>query len=339
MRLSKCAPRMLAASAVLCGVWAAEPALAQSSAALTVSSFAPPAAISVGKTGEYTATINNAGPSTARGVTAKMTAPAGLDVTAVDAACTTTDPAAIPAAGAPVVTCTLADIPDGGKAAVTFTVSIPLPNPLPTDPSACPSAPVPDATVAVSATNAATVTRNASLDAVTADDPPVPAPGDLPVVNPYADLGIDVQGPPTAKVGDVVTYAVIVTNNGPCTAQNVVVDNSGAAAGLIFQSGEGTCTDTSATCKLGNLLAGSPPVTFKSTFKVDSLPSNLQSTNNPYPVAVSSDTDDPNPDNDSSTARALTQTSSSGCSSGGPAGLATVALFLVSGLAIRRRRA
>jgi uncharacterized repeat protein (TIGR01451 family)/uncharacterized protein (TIGR03382 family) len=338
MRLSKCAPRLLAVSAITCGLLGAAPAFAQNTT-LTVFSFVPPDDISVGGTGDYTATINNANSgSTARGVTAAMTAPAGFNITAVSAECTASDPAAIPAAGAPVVTCTLADIVVGGTGTVTFTVSVPLPDGFPDNLGTCPTAPLGDATLAVAWTNAGTISRKASLDFGIADVPPAPQPGTPTPVDPYADLAIDVQGPATETVGQVVTYTSTVTNNGPCPAVNVLVDNSTAAAGLIFQSGTGVCTDTSDSCSLGTLAPGDT-VTFTSTFKVDNLPANLQSTNNPYPVAVSSDTDDPNSDNDSSTARALTQGSSSGCSSGGPAGLATVALFLVTGLAVRRRRA
>ena len=43
--------------------------------------------------------------------------------------------------------------------------------------------------------------------------------------NPLADLAIVKRGPASAAPGDTLMYTIIVTNNGPSDASNVVVDD------------------------------------------------------------------------------------------------------------------
>jgi large repetitive protein len=90
-------------------------------------------------------------------------------------------------------------------------------------------------------TNTASVTSNE-------DDP---APGnnsdsESTTVNPAADLSVTkTDAPDPAKVGQNLTYTIVVTNNGPQTASGVSATDQ-----LPKNAGFGTVTTTKGTCTL-----------------------------------------------------------------------------------------
>lgn len=76
---------------------------------------------------------------------------------------------------------------------------------------------------------------------------------------PVADLGITKTGPTAARPNTPITYVITVTNNGPQTASNVVVQDT-IPAGTIVTSvtpSQGTCGGTATViCNLGAIAAG-----------------------------------------------------------------------------------
>ena len=54
-------------------------------------------------------------------------------------------------------------------------------------------------------------------------------------VTPVADLIVLLSGPTNVTVGDSFVYTIVVTNGGPSTASNIVVQNN-LPAGLNFNS-------------------------------------------------------------------------------------------------------
>ena len=74
--------------------------------------------------------------------------------------------------------------------------------------------------------------RAAELEAF---GPPPPPPG--------ADLSVVKTGPATGHVGQAITYTIVVTNNGPATANGVLVTDT-----LPKNTGFGSATSTQGTC-------------------------------------------------------------------------------------------
>ncbi|MBV8516276.1 MAG: DUF11 domain-containing protein [Acidobacteria bacterium] len=110
-----------------------------------------------------------------------------------------------------------------------------------------------------------------------------------------ADLLLSKTGPANAVAGQPITYTITVTNNGPSTADNVIVSDP-TPAGLTFVSNSGACTSTY-PCTLGTLTAGQS-ATITSTYSSDvSLNGNVTNT-----ATVSSTTGDPDNSNDSASA-------------------------------------
>src|SRR5207249_11247519 len=58
-----------------------------------------------------------------------------------------------------------------------------------------------------------------------------------------ADLSVVKTGPPTGHVGQAITYTITATNNGPATANGVVVTDT-----LPQNTGFGSATSTQGTC-------------------------------------------------------------------------------------------
>lgn len=113
-----------------------------------------------------------------------------------------------------------------------------------------------------------------------------------------ADLGITVSGPQSAGVGDVLSYAARVANNGPAGANNVVVTTD-LDASMTFVSAapsQGTCTGTQRiTCSFASMASGA---TVAVTIQVRSTAVGT------YPVSafVQASTHDSNATNDSAEA-------------------------------------
>lgn len=363
MGLGNHAPRMSAAL-VLLGSLSATPAFAQTTLTVqlggpvdpTTNNLTDISPISFGSTGDYVARITAAGTAGAKATAVTLTVPPPAVVAAGKGIPTASDPPTIvtvsggtgctTADATGTMTCTLADIPTGTSLDVPFSVNLPVPTlpstdsagkpteVIPSDPSFCPSeaanAFLGPLTATVAATGA-TVTQ---------------APAAATSVNMYADLSADLSGPQNANQGQTVTYTATVTNNGPCTAINVFVDTT-VSAGLVFQSGQGACT-TDDQCSLGDMIPGQS-ASYTKTYKVDTLRSNLTSSNNPNgidvhsgdssdPTAIIAGTDDPDTSNNAPGTTTFVQSSTGGCSSTGTAAPWVAAVLALLAVAIRRRR-
>ncbi len=117
---------------------------------------------------------------------------------------------------------------------------------------------------------------------------------DTDELTPQADLALTKSGPPTVVPGNAAVYTIVVTNEGPSTATNVVVNDS-TPSGLTFVSNSGDCT-TPFPCTLATL-APRASRTITTTLLV---PPGYQTPNPIVQTAsVSSQTPDPVPGNDS----------------------------------------
>jgi len=102
----------------------------------------------------------------------------------------------------------------------------------------------------------------AVVTATTADPNPFNnrADADTSIIG-FADLVLDKQGPATLVAGERVTYTVIVTNNGPSTAQSVDIKDAlptGIALinASIVRSQSGTLACGGPICQTGDMAAG-----------------------------------------------------------------------------------
>jgi uncharacterized repeat protein (TIGR01451 family) len=170
----------------------------------------------------YTITVNNAGPSQATNVSLTDSLPAGLTFVSGTSSTGTTVTAANLASGL-----TLGTLNPGATATVTVVTSI-------------------SGTTRGTVTNTATATAT-ETDSNTANNTATAST----TVNGSVDLSItktDSADPVVA--GATLTYTIVVTNNGPSTATNVVVTDP-LPTGLVFASGTatggGTVTNSGST--------------------------------------------------------------------------------------------
>ena len=136
----------------------------------------------------------------------------------------------------PLFTCALGDLPPASMAVVTLTGVI--------DPA------TPDGALIDNYANATVLDSNGKLQ-VLEDEAET-------WIDTVADLTIDKTGPITAMAGDLITYTVVVTNNGPSHAHGVDVKDV-LPPGFSFVSGtpsQGACV--SSICQLGELDPGTP---------------------------------------------------------------------------------
>ena len=179
----------------------------------------------------YHVTVTNTGPgtTTATGVTVTDPLPAGTSFVAAT-------PSQGTCTGGATVTCSLGALVTGSTATVDIVVKT---------------------SQAGTLTNTATVSGNE------------PDPNDTnnsatttTTVTAAADLAVVKAGPTAGKVGQAMTYTIVVTNNGPSTAQGVsVTDTLPKNAGFgTVSSTQGSCAPTphqqSVVCSIGTMASG-----------------------------------------------------------------------------------
>lgn len=236
-----------------------------------------PATVGTGGAISYTVIVSNAGPDAANGAVFSDPVPAGI--TAVTASC------GGPTGGAvcgPVnvsgnlVTSTITTLPAGGS--VSFTIGGTAP-----------------ATVTSLSNTAGVQPPPGTLDPDPSDNEDT-VETDVVEIATEADLAVVKTGPANVAAGSDAVYTIVVTNNGPDPAVNVVVADP-TPAGLTFVSNAGACT-TAYPCAIGTLSSGAS-ATITTTFAV---PADYAG---PNPIvntaSASSDTPDPNPSDNSST--------------------------------------
>ncbi len=199
---------------------------------VSVTKVGTPSPVPAGQDLEYVVTALNNGPSSAQAVAVTDSLPVGvlfLSATPSTGSCGTVPGAAgtLTTAGNRVVSCNLGTLTRGTQETITI--------------RAQPTFTTYNTTI----TNIATVSTSTT-------EPTTPgatnnrATVDVPVTAPVVDLlvnKIDLVDP--LVVGDSTSYRVIVTNNGPSAAENVVVVDDLPAAGLGFRSHlitSGSCT-------------------------------------------------------------------------------------------------
>jgi uncharacterized repeat protein (TIGR01451 family) len=192
-----------------------------SSADLAIAKTGPANAIP-GTNVAYILVVTNNGPSDAAAVVVTDPAPANLTFVSNSGACTTAFP------------CSLGAVPAGGTRTITATFAIP----------ANYTAPSP-------------IVNTATVSSATPDPNPANDSSSAPT-SVAADLAV-VKTIPGAAGGGLATYTIVVTNNGPSVATNVVLTDP-LPAPLAFQgltTTQGTCAPSSTvSCALGTLAAG-----------------------------------------------------------------------------------
>ncbi len=189
-----------------------------------------------GETAVVTATLFNQGPSYAVGTVVTVTLPAGVTFAS----------AALPT-GWTVV--------DNGNGTVTLTASMPI------TPAVVIALPLtvnidPDVEPGISLQFSATV-------AATTYDPNPFNNGDNAdtTINARADLVIDKRGPATLTAGKLVTYTIVVTNEGPSTAQAVDIKDQlpvglSLVQATVQRSGSGPALCAGLVCQTGDMIRG-----------------------------------------------------------------------------------
>lgn len=225
----------------------------------------------------YTLTARNAGPSTATGIEIVDTIPQGITVTGATingtgGTCTRT---------ATTVTCTAPSLAvgDAGQRVVTIT-----------------------GTVAATATG--TSTNSATVSARTPDDPTASnntATSTAPI-REVADVGVTLNGPTApVRAGDTADYQLVVVNNGPSVARDVVITGQ-VPPNLtpVLGSTDGACEVIGRTvrCVLPQPLPPGAVLTIPLEARVDS---NAPAGDIPGTASISTSADDQVPANNSST--------------------------------------
>lgn len=191
-----------------------------------------PASVVRGTTVTWTVTVGNDGPSVANDVVVTDLVPAGVTGVSVTG---------VSAGGAPPGTCT-------AEVVCTFATFAP------TDP---------DVVLTITGTVAADLATDSLVNTATiAGATPDPDPDDnsstatTTVVSRVA-LVWTKTGPATVIAGGAISWTIIVRNDGPSVARDVVVDDSVPAGvlGVGAQSSVGSC-DATVRCELGTLPVG-----------------------------------------------------------------------------------
>ena len=199
------------------------------SADLSITKTDSPDPVQVGQALTYILTVRNDGPTDATAVSVTDTLPAGVTFDSATASQGTCSQAAA------TVTCALGNLATGAQASATIVVT---------------------PTAAGSITNAASVSAT-QADPDSADN--TDSEG-TEVSAANADLSVTKTADPSRKVeeGDLVTYTIVVRNDGPAVADDVVVQED-PPAGLSLQGHEasvGTYDPDSGSWTVGDLAAG-----------------------------------------------------------------------------------
>ncbi len=188
----------------------------------------------VGQSVTYTLDVANAGPSTATNIQVTDT-PTNLTITGVSGAC-----AALP--------CTILSLPSGSSVSITVTATIDAEGTF-------------DNAATVSATEPDPDPSNNTDDDSNGGTAVAPTAVDLALLKTAASQGV--------IVGQPFDFTLLLTNNGPGTATNVVVtDPLPTGFSLISAtSTQGTCSGTTTvTCTIGTMLAeASVTITIRGT--------------------------------------------------------------------------
>jgi len=147
-------------------------------------------------------------------------------------------------------------------------------------------------TIVASVQQAGALTNTASVSA--SDQPDPNSTNDSASAslngNPLADLAVTKSGPASVIPGDAIVYTIVVTNNGPSDAANVVVVDT-TPAGLVFAGNAGACA-TPYPCTIATLASGAS-ATVTTTMNV---PADYAGAN-PVVNTAHANSDTPDPDN------------------------------------------
>jgi len=218
-----------------------------------------PPSIAVGQNITYTINVTNTGSLAAANTFVSDPTPAGLT------------PVVVSGGGCSAFPCALGTINPGGSVVITAVYNVS---------AGTPSASVTN-TASVSTSSPESNLANNSVTVIT------------PVSNTaIADLSILKAGPAQAAFNDVVDFTVIVTNNGPNTATNVVISDT-TPSNVVFVSNSGGCT-TPYPCAIPSLASNSQ-VSILSRYRVTADTGTIVNTS-----TVTSSASDPVPGNNSS---------------------------------------
>ncbi|MBE7468699.1 MAG: DUF11 domain-containing protein [Anaerolineales bacterium] len=196
---------------------------------LSIAKTSSPTLVAAGNSLTYTLTVANSGPSEASGVIVTDTLPAGVTFAAASAGCSN---------ASNIVTCSnLGNVSSGGAITASIRVTV-------------------ASSILGTLTNTATVTSN-QPDSNTTNNTVTATT----TVTRVTDLAITQSSTPNpVTAGNNITFNLMVINNGPSDAANVIVNDT-LPAGVTFQSvtpPNPTCSHAGGivTCNLGGMVKG-----------------------------------------------------------------------------------
>ncbi len=248
-----------------------------------------PATVTRGNNITYSLTVTNNGPAAAQNVVISDPIPAGLSfVSSSGGNCSVVNNA---------LQCTVASLASGQSTGIiTATFAVPT---------------IANCTQ-TTLTNTATVTSG-STDTNTANNQSSAVTSVL-CTSTQADVSVSKSGPSTVTRGNTASYTLTVTNNGPGTAENVVLHDPFTSV-YTFQSASGaTCSvvGSEVQCNLGTMSSGQT-VTVTVVFNVPTV-SNCSTATVQNTATVTSSTTDPTMSNNTS----QTVSTTVNCSGGNP---------------------